>query len=451
MEEARRSRHASSDLRTSDVRRELETWRCPSQVRALADCGRSCSAAALDRRRKLDEWRRQRCEPLPSPPVCGKVTPVSAAGCGGRDVAAKPKNNENRLPSSLALAPAIAVCCGKADDESLPPVTPARRRAHVDAVSPLADICQNAGRSAADTRQCSRPRQVLATEARPEEASHHLPAMAGGEAPHSALPRAGAVDCGFHFAPPGRDEARAGASALLIPDGMNAARALEQIVAYEEWVEVPRAPPPSPATPRVEWARREPGAPWLAPVARAAEFRTALPAVLAAMVTATFPPDVDQAGPPDVLEDETHAAKHCEERPIADIFGSRQELVLEVEKDGMVQNCELEETDDADLEVGGWRRRLAGHQLVWPVQTALDMEDHLSRAYDIEAFWFLEVRDRANMAAADAAYSMGSATSAWQGQSAAERLGSIPEYPPGWPHWRMESFDLRQAARAGRA
>mmetsp|Transcript_24123 Transcript_24123/g.45560 ORF Transcript_24123/g.45560 Transcript_24123/m.45560 type:complete len:368 (-) Transcript_24123:96-1199(-) len=45
-------------------------------------------------------------------------------------------------------------------------------------------------------------------------------------------------------------------------------------------------------------------------------------------------------------------------------------------------------------EFTAWRRRVRRHVISWPTQTALDMEDHLSRSHDLFNFWFFEMRDR---------------------------------------------------------
>lgn len=57
----------------------------------------------------------------------------------------------------------------------------------------------------------------------------------------------------------------------------------------------------------------------------------------------------------------------------------------------------------------------------------------MSRAFDIETFWFFEGRDRIGILGRDF-----------------EPLAGIPEYPQDWPQWKRDSFDLRMAARAGR-
>jgi len=85
------------------------------------------------------------------------------------------------------------------------------------------------------------------------------------------------------------------------------------------------------------------------------------------------------------------------------------------------------------------RAALESHILCWPAPTALDLEDHLSRAPDVRIFWFLDVRDRMYNAAM---------AEDWEQSSTA--LEPIQEYPPGWPQWRIDSFELRQACRANR-
>ncbi|CAE7339971.1 unnamed protein product [Symbiodinium sp. CCMP2456] len=45
-------------------------------------------------------------------------------------------------------------------------------------------------------------------------------------------------------------------------------------------------------------------------------------------------------------------------------------------------------------EMVSWRHRVRRHVISWPAQTALDMEDHLSRAHDLFTFWFFEMRER---------------------------------------------------------
>merc|ERR1711879_928637 len=82
--------------------------------------------------------------------------------------------------------------------------------------------------------------------------------------------------------------------------------------------------------------------------------------------------------------------------------------------------------------------RLRRHKTHWPPRTVLDMEDHLCRAPDLEVFWFFEMRDRANNSLAEPIAETGP-------------CGTVHEYPPDWPQWRIESFELREAARAGRA
>ncbi|CAE8589577.1 unnamed protein product, partial [Polarella glacialis] len=84
--------------------------------------------------------------------------------------------------------------------------------------------------------------------------------------------------------------------------------------------------------------------------------------------------------------------------------------------------------DAADL-----RSRLRRHRISWPAQTALDMEDHLSRAHDIFVFWFFEARDRVDNSLKDFEPTSGF-------------MDQIPEYPADWASWRVDSARLREQA-----
>lgn len=87
-------------------------------------------------------------------------------------------------------------------------------------------------------------------------------------------------------------------------------------------------------------------------------------------------------------------------------------------------------------EVAELRKHVRRHEISWPQPTALGMEDHLSRAFDIRLFWFFEARDRLNNSVPELQE---------------QPLEPIHEYPADWPQWRIDSFELREAARAGRA
>jgi len=76
------------------------------------------------------------------------------------------------------------------------------------------------------------------------------------------------------------------------------------------------------------------------------------------------------------------------------------------------------------------------HATMWPPQTILDMEDHLSRSHDISTFLFFEVRDRAHARTAD------------DRPLIDDQLESIPEYPPNWSQWQIESSRSRSAMRS---
>jgi hypothetical protein len=83
------------------------------------------------------------------------------------------------------------------------------------------------------------------------------------------------------------------------------------------------------------------------------------------------------------------------------------------------------------------RFEVQSHEVVWPSQTLLDMEDFLSRAHDIEWFWFFEARDRASSRVAEQ-------------RMPAVPLETIEENPPDWPKWKIESARSRSAMRERR-
>eukprot|EP00927_Polykrikos_kofoidii_P009606 TRINITY_DN14009_c0_g1_i1.p1 TRINITY_DN14009_c0_g1~~TRINITY_DN14009_c0_g1_i1.p1 ORF type:complete len:557 (-),score=121.84 TRINITY_DN14009_c0_g1_i1:81-1751(-) len=102
---------------------------------------------------------------------------------------------------------------------------------------------------------------------------------------------------------------------------------------------------------------------------------------------------------------------------------------------GLDDEAELNEEDE-EVEL---RHRIREHVIVWGECTELDSEDLLSRAFDIRQFSFFEARDRAE------------ALVSTSERLVCEPFECIPEYPPGWPRWKIDSFELREAARAGRS
>eukprot|EP00930_Biecheleria_cincta_P092833 TRINITY_DN8288_c1_g2_i1.p1 TRINITY_DN8288_c1_g2~~TRINITY_DN8288_c1_g2_i1.p1 ORF type:complete len:911 (-),score=171.44 TRINITY_DN8288_c1_g2_i1:174-2906(-) len=88
----------------------------------------------------------------------------------------------------------------------------------------------------------------------------------------------------------------------------------------------------------------------------------------------------------------------------------------------------LESTLDADA----WRQRVRSHSIKWTPLSTLDMDDHLSRAFDIYEFWFFESRDRVS-----------NKLPKFEPTKLPDR---IPEFPPNWPQWRIDSARLRDEA-----
>lgn len=78
----------------------------------------------------------------------------------------------------------------------------------------------------------------------------------------------------------------------------------------------------------------------------------------------------------------------------AEAMTSHDEEVLRgrfAEVTGELQELSLRQQSQ---EQRAWKHRVRRHRSSWPVRTALEMEDHLSRAHDIFNFWFFEMRDR---------------------------------------------------------
>eukprot|EP00440_Ansanella_granifera_P023171 gb/GFBE01025161.1/.p1 GENE.gb/GFBE01025161.1/~~gb/GFBE01025161.1/.p1 ORF type:complete len:591 (+),score=102.41 gb/GFBE01025161.1/:1-1773(+) len=117
-----------------------------------------------------------------------------------------------------------------------------------------------------------------------------------------------------------------------------------------------------------------------------------------------------------------------EERPKIeeDIKGRFEAVTLELQELSRRQSSR---------EAKAWRRRVQRHVATWPPQTALDMEDHLSRAHDIFSFWFFEMRDRVSNALPE---------------FKPRTLERVTEYPSDWPQWKIDSARLREEASYSR-
>lgn len=132
-----------------------------------------------------------------------------------------------------------------------------------------------------------------------------------------------------------------------------------------------------------------------------------------------------------------------EYREVADVDIDVEQLGAHCSECGMDDEDCSSEVSSVDYQkfdsISDVRAALESHVVCWPAPTALDLEDHLSRAPDVRIFWFLDVRDR-----------MYNAAMAEDWEQSAVALEPIQEYPPGWPQWRIHSVELRQACRASR-
>lgn len=301
-----------------------------------------------------------------------------------------------------------------------PPLTPQKRQGHLNAVSPLAEICQNAS-----------PREVCVQRPR------RLPS------PLQVLP-----------AQPWRSAAAGLSSTLQV---------------LEESHQVPRAPPSSPRSPFAEeLTRPHPQRAVEAVLLAAAELCASetLSEGLSTPVTTpagspekafSTPGRISASSPPvkprvaqrvEALEvaparclewddaeaptssPETLSQENEEEvsEELRLLLTQRHELLSrflrleeELNQPGQEEDTgrtarlheELTKLKEAhrdleakaasshELEFRRWRRRVRSHRPIWPLRTALDMEDHLSRSHDIYVFWFFEARDRVSSAVPD--------------------------------------------------
>lgn len=300
------------------------------------------------------------------------------------------------------------------------PKTPVKRRGHVSAVSPLMEVCSNCVQSTGGQNRC-----------RPSASSYASPQLVYGGSPHSPATSSAAVADGLEA---GADcwEEGANQDTFVTPAGAGADLFELELIAWEEAALEPAAPAPSPATPSRGLKGRNEEAHCLS----IAGFLHGLPRTLAVAfgsdsvegnrtsvpVQRSLHSCLQQA---EVAEDATCVEAlepaSLKEEPSPSVFGNQ-----------MPPEPEVDELCDFFLAV-------ENHQPWWPAQTALEMEDHLSRAYDIVAFAFLERRELANHRASHD-----------RPAHIREELVRIPEYPSSWQKWQVSSSHSRSAMRARR-
>lgn len=361
------------------------------------DCTMQLTPEGRDMRRELEAWRQARS-------ARKSATTRSKNDRGSRQSSrstyASKENTVNRVTPHRKTTDSNQACA-----------TPVKNHPHVNAVSPLSEVCQNNGTFLTPIHSCG----------------HALQSM---------------------------DPAGDAASAVS-----------SMVAAWEEQVRMPRVPPTSPAN---EFTTCSQGGdpsmvPELFPYTLAAALNVvldgadtestspeqhvstrmqAMPVEWASFMQKTHPRPqrllerLEQAEFEDVEEANT-STSIC----AAPVEYDNQEIINETEHwedeiaEQQMHDQSIEEEWD---ELASLRYRLQRHAISWPQPTTLEMEDHLSRSYDIIIFWFFEMRDRTNNALQEI-------------QNTKEPLECIHEYPLEWPQWRIHSFDFREAARAARA
>lgn len=335
-----------------------------------------------------------------------------------------------------------------------PPKTPGTGRAH-NALSPLMEVCQNTGRSIGEMKRCRLGASPLAS---PASFCASPPLATTSSVAAAATTRQTSVS----KSPP-MEEAESGMDHFAL-----------EMMAWEEGVQEPCAPPPSPATPFVGLSRRSDAT----HCCDLHGFLHALPVSLRIALgdadrewSHTVPEEHLQSSPlrRSLLEclDQTDAGtgEATGQLPstsavqlLSPATSSTTPLPLQcspkageaaapplavespVSPNASISMLSLSDEGDAveaDDACSPRRQAIQNHTMVWPAQTALEMEDHLSRAANIEVFWFFEVRDRCN----------------WR--TAHERLDQtpldcVPEYPCSWAQWQIDAAHARSVATRAR-
>lgn len=420
-----------------------------------------------------------------------------------KEKAVKQRNDENNPSRSSASSSRSehSLIWGQAQSS---PKTPMKHRGHVNAISPLMEVCQNTGKSTSE-RKCYRATASPTDHVPPpfSASPSSVPAMAGtpttcrfrmvnrGHAPEVVL--AGGKSLLF--------DARGGEQPLYCEDcGKNCCEqdgrygvghhedmfychrcwrswqgthdiyedaqdpCSQEILAWQEGVQAPTVPPSTPATP---FLGRLPGRRDLPDRLAFEGFFRSMPEYLEAVsqedgsslrrsllpylkdpeaelsneTPREVPPTptampLPPCSPPPAVEREE---QECTEAapPVESLVEASSSLEPSLhERSDYEETAESQASEADDLQ--RFQEDVRRHETVWPPQTLLDMEDHLSRSHDIITFLFFEVRDRASSRTEN--------DRPWMDR----RLENIPEYPPSWSHWRIESSRSRSAMRASR-
>lgn len=386
------------------------------------------------------------------------------------------------------------------------PRTPSKHRGHVNAVSPLTEVCQNSGSAVSEARRCkaavspvfatqlafnglTSPAQVNSrsqawTKTSPrsieEERSvlRHSPETVEEMAKRTDVAQGCGLSvcrkCGQSIRHGGRRCGESEHECLCYCDSCQHASEQDlriecsatasavatehdpgvfaELCTWEDSASLPLAPPSSPATPYVGiLGRRE------EPIERLAlqGFMLGLPASLHVALNQASPePQQLLASLEQANEGQSSSASTSEaldmamqaaeaDREIDDVTEmlrrrTQRNLGVEQRDDSAIEIGDVEGSDQEDVgeasELDKWRHKIICHQPDWPAQPLLDMEDHLSRSFDIRIFWFFELRDRRDKH--------------FGGDlPPAQELESIPEFPPSWSQWQIESARSRSAMR----
>lgn len=324
---------------------------------------------------------------------------------------------------------------GKVFDDGFSPKTPSHLRRHVNAVSPLMEVCQNTARSAGELRRC-RSSPVASPATASSVAGLKMQTQISSSRPMK--------ECILD------DSIQAMDSFLR-----EAHHAVSELIAWEEAAQAPSVPPASPATPYQGLASRCEvdhniaiqgflhGLPHSLGVAASQEQVAQTAPLRQDLLSRLDESEVDTLTPCPAFQapfrspPSSITSPGLLRSPNAEALDGTLPVESPVPLSLEASLLNVEDEQPSMSEADEMVLTIQCHQMMWPQQTLLCMEDYLSRSHDIEMFWFFEVRDLAN-------------TKTAKERKFQESLDSIPEYPPNCPLWKIESDRSRSAMRSRR-
>jgi len=381
-------------------------------------------AKKVERQRLLEEWKKER------------YARQSQRGAGGARFNLRGKENRAANGSSAALARKLCPRGRKAAGGNACPSTP-KPRAHVNAVSPLAEIFQHtadigsSSQRGSDKQGTTTPRPIVDDGAK-----------ARGKPTFEEVTRVWPVFEELVPCPPGTPRSPSTRYKPFDPITMNGCHELPPALMVKiltELLESHAEPEPPEDIPQHEEQFHGGHTCDVTPERLLDRLDQASEEEQQLMHNEEVCEDLQLSGDVHVHED-VHSCEDwdvCEQSQVC-------EESSQICEDPQYHDDQHEFYDDDAGDVlqdlyEDLPQRLRRHVIQWGDPVPLTEEDLLSRAHDIETFWFFETRERILNKLPEFA------------ENPAPPLECIAEYPPDWPQWRIDSFDLREAARAARS